>query len=394
MTMSQNQPAHNPRVLLVDDDPFWVKELTRRIKKGVASAEIRVADTFMGGWNALDGSETDLLVTDIGLPRDAPPPNKDEKLGMELGQPGRPMTGEPHGEDEKLGMELVQLAQQRRIPCVVVTGSNVVGVSDTVKLSRKYGARGVFIKKHLFEAAEAKEFLECVTPILTAERENPRRELEDTRWSDEVVIEEGTKTFTLYRKHQHGRMAFPVPGGFRLMFYLFVKQIAAGAGHEPLSHSEANLALEMAKTAEEDMPMLELVHAFELAMARECGKGPAEESPKPPTARTSKKAGGPLRKAKHDLNKELKENLGPPPIGEDWIDLGDGYQLNGSISWKYVKKPEDNQTDPVPQEKLDRAKRPREFSTNPKTLEVNTPDHKDSLPAQATRKPRDKQGEP
>ena len=92
------------KILLVEDISSWQKILKGKIRSAIeninnADCDIKLVDNFDEAYTALKEGSWDLLVTDISF-----------KLSEQE-------------EEEKLGKELVEIAQSRRIPTIVVSGT-------------------------------------------------------------------------------------------------------------------------------------------------------------------------------------------------------------------------------------------------------------------------------
>ncbi|MDZ7956513.1 MAG: TIR domain-containing protein [Aulosira sp. DedQUE10] len=131
------------KILLVEDNESWQDELQEDISHalcdiGHPESTIELIEYFNKAYQALNESDWDLLVTDIGL-------------------------GGSGESQQKRGIQLVKLAHKRQIPSIVVSGTPVVNNQDVRNLLKKFGASDYFSKPDFDDEmfiAKVKELLQ------------------------------------------------------------------------------------------------------------------------------------------------------------------------------------------------------------------------------------------
>lgn len=106
------------KVLLVEDGSEWqsiLQEKIRRALQDTNNLDIRVVKTFAEAYKSLNESQWDLLVTDIGL-------------------------GDSLISSQKLGIQLIELASERQIPAIAVSGTPHLTTQDSADLVTENGA--------------------------------------------------------------------------------------------------------------------------------------------------------------------------------------------------------------------------------------------------------------
>ena len=140
------------KILLVEDISSWQKILKGKIRSAIeninnADCDIKLVDNFDEAYTALKEGSWDLLVTDISF-----------KLSEQE-------------EEEKLGKELVEIAQSRRIPTIVVSGT--LKPQEVADLFVDYTISD-FFEKQLFDR---KKFINKVQEILQSKEQQVKEEV-------------------------------------------------------------------------------------------------------------------------------------------------------------------------------------------------------------------------
>jgi DNA-binding NarL/FixJ family response regulator len=127
------------KVLLVEDHSEWqsiLQEKIRRALQDTNNLDIRVLKTFAEAYKSLDESQWDLLVTDIGL-------------------------GDSLISSQKLGIQLIELASERQIPAIAVSGTLHLTTQDSADLVTENGA--IFFSKQNFDS---KKFIAKIQALM------------------------------------------------------------------------------------------------------------------------------------------------------------------------------------------------------------------------------------
>lgn len=326
------------RVLVVEDDPKWQRDLQKHITLALQDSEPPlVVGTFQDGLRELQKGGWKLLVTDIGLP--------------------------PGSELILLGMELVRFAKEKNIACIVVSGTKSVTKSDVRRMLRdeNYQAWDYFDKDDFDSSPEIqREFHHQIRRILSLRHPNHRAELppapagpspdesERTKqWLSEVKIAWGATTCVLRRNYEGGKDEIAIREKLKSLFLLFIERVAQGAPTNPVLFAQLDEALKRGRRKTDQG--VEEADVDEMSEPDETTSGIATKR---------------LTRAICALNSDLESRLGPTPNGEPWIGTtrGEGHFLNGSIDWVISKNGGDDQTDQGPRGTPPRGKRTREVN--------------------------------
>ncbi|MEO1431284.1 MAG: trypsin-like peptidase domain-containing protein [Cyanobacteria bacterium J06632_19] len=135
------------KILLVEDDSSWQNIIKGKIRSALKNIniedyEIKIIDNFDQSYEVLEEGSWNLLVTDIGL-------------------------GNSELQPMKLGKQLVEIASERNIPTIVVSGTTHLNRADVREILKKLGAYDFFAK----ETFDAKEFIDAVQDVLQNKEE-------------------------------------------------------------------------------------------------------------------------------------------------------------------------------------------------------------------------------
>lgn len=134
------------KILLVEDTIIWqdiLQEKLREALQGIDNSEITLIGTFNLAKKALQEKSWDLLVTDIGL-------------------------GSQSDSSELKGKFLIELACERNIPAIAVSGTPSLHHQDVSDLYSQYGVAAFFHKQRFIN----KNFIDKVRQILFDRTEN------------------------------------------------------------------------------------------------------------------------------------------------------------------------------------------------------------------------------
>ncbi|MEM7714433.1 MAG: trypsin-like peptidase domain-containing protein [Cyanobacteria bacterium P01_A01_bin.68] len=142
------------KILLVEDGSSWQKILDGKIRRAVqnmndADCDIKIIDNFDEAYTALMEGSWDLLVTDIGFK------NSEQE------------------EEQKLGKQLVEVASEKNVPAIVVSGAINLNRGEVREILKKLGAVD-FLPKETFDA---KEFIDVVQEVLQNQQQPTRSNL-------------------------------------------------------------------------------------------------------------------------------------------------------------------------------------------------------------------------
>lgn len=132
------------KVLLVEDGSEWqsiLQEKIRRALQDTNNLDIRVLKTFDEAYKSLNESQWDLLVTDIGL-------------------------GDSSISPQKLGTQLIELASERQIPAIAVSGTPHLTTQDSADLVTENGA--IFFSKQNFDS---KKFIAKIQALMCKQQD-------------------------------------------------------------------------------------------------------------------------------------------------------------------------------------------------------------------------------
>lgn len=115
------------KVILVEDDTTWQRLLQEKLKQafkqiGHLQDRVYLVESFADAYSQLSQNHWDLLVTDVGL-------------------------GNPREESMRLGIQLIELARDRQIPAIAVSGSGEVTTQDVRNILVQYQASDFFSKQ-------------------------------------------------------------------------------------------------------------------------------------------------------------------------------------------------------------------------------------------------------
>ncbi|MDZ8139815.1 MAG: CHAT domain-containing protein [Nostoc sp. DedQUE04] len=116
------------KVLLVEDHSEWQSILQEKIRRALQDTnhlEVRVLRTFDEAYKSLNENQWDLLITDIGL-------------------------GDSFVSSQKLGIQLIELASERQIPAIAVSGTPHLTTQNSADLVTENGA--IFFSKQNFDS--------------------------------------------------------------------------------------------------------------------------------------------------------------------------------------------------------------------------------------------------
>lgn len=135
------------KILLVEDDLSWQKILDGKIRRAVqnmtdADCDIKLVDNFDEAYTALEEASWDLLVTDIGLGNDDLQP-------------------------QKLGKQIAEIAHEKDIQTIVVSGTTHLIPMDIRELLIILGASDFFYK----QSFDSQGFIDKVQDILQKEQQ-------------------------------------------------------------------------------------------------------------------------------------------------------------------------------------------------------------------------------
>ncbi|BAY89545.1 MULTISPECIES: CHAT domain-containing protein [unclassified Tolypothrix] len=133
------------KVLLVEDGSEWqsiLQEKIRRALQDTNNLDIRVVKTFAEAYKSLNESQWDLLVTDIGL-------------------------GDSLISSQKLGIQLIELASERQIPAIAVSGTPHLTTQDSADLVTENGA--IFFSKQNFDS---KKFIAKIQTLMCKQQDS------------------------------------------------------------------------------------------------------------------------------------------------------------------------------------------------------------------------------
>lgn len=135
-------------ILLVEDNESWQNILQLKINYALEQInhtdyKIKVINNFQEAFKALQESSWNLVVTDIGLGNDDMQP-------------------------QKLGKQIVELAHEKDIPAIVVSGTTHLHPMDIREILTILGASDFFYK----ESFDSKEFINKVQEILQQEEQS------------------------------------------------------------------------------------------------------------------------------------------------------------------------------------------------------------------------------
>ena len=134
-------------ILLVEDNESWQNILQLKINSALEQInhtdyKIKVINNFQEAFKALQESSWNLVVTDIGLGNDDMQP-------------------------QKLGKQIVELAHEKNIPVIVVSGTTHLHPMDIREILTILGASDFFYK----ESFDSKEFINKVQEVLQKEEQ-------------------------------------------------------------------------------------------------------------------------------------------------------------------------------------------------------------------------------
>jgi CheY-like chemotaxis protein len=315
------------RILLVEDNARWRKILRTHITSAVSEAEVCQATTFQAGSEILKLGGLSLLVTDIGL---------------------------PPASDHVFGIQLVEQAFTEKVPCIVVSGTESVTKQHVRDLLLEYQAKDFFTKEELRSSPNRqRDFRELIrrwavanSPLGTVGK--TVSEPQQTHTPGTTRIEEA-RTVTVGRSgngiylKSAGLPNYPIPKGFPTnVFLLFAKNIADGLPDRVVDNKVLNQTI-----AEEGLD----------------------------------KAHQTLRDVMHDLREGLRNWSGMRE--KDWFrpdKKQGGYRLESIVKWEVEPGQEADFRDPHKVYLL---------LADPLTLQTNTPNRDQRLPAKPMRKPVD-----
>ncbi len=133
---------NNFKILVVEDTQSWQKILDGKIRNAVQNmgnidCDIKIIDNFDEAYTTLEEGSWDLLVTDISL-------------------------SDSEQEQKKLGQELVELAYNKNVPAITVSGSETLTNEDVRDLLLEYKAYDFFSKNKF----DSKRFINSVELLL------------------------------------------------------------------------------------------------------------------------------------------------------------------------------------------------------------------------------------
>jgi hypothetical protein len=154
-----------PRVLLVEDDQYWIDILERKIKfalQGFTSehSTLKVISSFEEAYESLKSESWSLLVTDIGL-------------------------GDPKESLKMKGKLLLDLAYDKQIPAIAVSGTSKLTRRDVRDFYEKPYVYSFFDKIDFAE--REKDFINRVQEILSKQSSEGIKDLEANRKKASIV---------------------------------------------------------------------------------------------------------------------------------------------------------------------------------------------------------------
>jgi hypothetical protein len=338
---------NGPRVLLVEDNELWQTILQTHIGLALPDSDPPfVVGTFQDGDRALRQGGWDLVVTDIGLPPDS---------------------------GHILGMQLVSLAQEVGVPCIVVSDTQSVTkqlVRDLL-VGKNYRARDYFGKDELRKSPDIqRRFHDLIREIVSRERDRPEGEADRGaspaapssapprgatagREADAAPaplrVSVGIRDGSFYLSSE-GRANLPIPRGpAEKVFIFFARNVSAGLPAKVVENRILNASL---------------------------------------GAKAEDTADQGLRKTIKQLNDRLRD-WAALSEGRRWIvkGLGEhGYHLNATdVHWDLTRELRDEM----------RGDETKLFYllTDPRTLQENTPNRDERLPARPVRPKRPSEDE-
>ncbi len=140
-------------ILLVEDNESWQNILQLKINHALEQInhtdyKIKVINNFQQAFKALQESSWNLVVTDIGLGNDDMQP-------------------------QKLGKQIVELAHEKNIPVIVVSGTTHLHPMDIREILKILGASDFFYK----ESFDSKEFINKVQEVLQKQQQEQNKSI-------------------------------------------------------------------------------------------------------------------------------------------------------------------------------------------------------------------------
>lgn len=140
------------KILLVEDNLSWQKILDGKIRRAVqnmtdADCDIKLVDNFDEAYKAIEENSWDLLVTDIGLGNDELQP-------------------------QKLGKQIAEIAHEKDITTIVVSGTDHLNPMDVRDFLTILGASDFFYKRDF----DHKGFIKKVQEVLQKEEKKINEE--------------------------------------------------------------------------------------------------------------------------------------------------------------------------------------------------------------------------
>jgi len=210
------------QVLLVEDNPTWQAILATYIQLALPGCDLQSATNFQEATAALAQGDWDLLVTDIGLPPDS---------------------------GHVLGIQLVDRAKARKVPCIVVSGTEAVTRQLVRDMLRDYKARDFFSKEELEARPDRQlQFQEVVRQCTTA---SPSGASDSTAspGSPGRQVAIGIRAQSLYLRSD-GLANLVISSGLsEKLFILFANNVSEGLPAKVVKNTVLNEIVKMPTTA-------------------------------------------------------------------------------------------------------------------------------------------------